>query len=179
MSGSSYSISDESSKDSLESYYLCSCGNGIKYTWKEVHGHQFRDHFNSNSIGYTEYPAKDPLVFHAFPKSLRRQGLEKTADIVDGDRNVQYGDPNADFETIAAFWNIFLGRVWERFKFDHDPESTEVNPFDDGLIKPEHVAVMMGHVKDSRISWSPEKEDHWLDKMGYAACGYDIIMRNQ
>jgi hypothetical protein len=35
------------------------------------------------------------------------------------------------------------------------------------------VAIMMILLKVSRLGWSPEVADHWLDVAGYAACGYD------
>lgn len=83
--------------------------------------------------------------------SVRRELLEGAADLVDGDRNNQYGDPRQDFQRTAALWNTYLG-------------------IED--IEPHDVAAMMALLKLSRIRWSPLKEDSWMDLAGYAACGW-------
>ena len=77
--------------------------------------------------------------------------LAEAASLVDGDRNAQYGDPRQDFLRTAAMWTAYLG--------------TEVHPHD--------VAAMMALLKVSRIRWSPDKRDSWVDLAGYAACGWD------
>jgi hypothetical protein len=38
------------------------------------------------------------------------------------------------------------------------------------------VAAMMIMIKLSRIAWTPEDIDHWVDIAGYAACGYESYM---
>jgi hypothetical protein len=88
--------------------------------------------------------------------SPRRELLEAAADIIDGDRNVQYGEPTADFKRTAEFWSSYL--------------NVEIRPHD--------VAAMMSLLKISRISWSPNKSDHWLDLAGYAACGFECADTN-
>ena len=83
-----------------------------------------------------------------------REKLLMDADsIVNGDRNVQYGDPNQDFRRTATMWGAFLG--------------IELEPW--------QVAAMMALLKISRIAWSPTKRDSWLDLAGYAACGADCV----
>ena len=87
----------------------------------------------------------------------RKEALSQIDQMVNVDRNVSYGDPNADFERIAALWNTYLqGRK------------------DQSSIKPHDVAVMMVLLKVSRLCWSPEKDDNWLDMGGYSVCGYDV-----
>ena len=83
----------------------------------------------------------------------RRDLLNEAADLVDGDRNVQYGEPTADFARTAEFWSTYLG--------------TKVSPHD--------VAAMMSLLKISRLTWSPMKRDHWTDLAGYAACGFECV----
>jgi hypothetical protein len=88
----------------------------------------------------------------------------KTAEThVNGKRNIDYGDPISDFRTTAEFWQTYLRRVVEcRGALD---------------LQPHDVAAMMMMLKMSRISWSPDEEDHWIDAAGYAACGYDCTER--
>lgn len=97
------------------------------------------------------------------PSNIRSRVL-RTAEVhVNGERNIDYGDPISDFRTTAEFWQTYLMRIMEcRGHLD---------------LRPHDVASMMMLLKVSRISWSPEKEDHWVDAAGYAACGYDCVER--
>lgn len=92
----------------------------------------------------------------------RRSVLMEAADLVDGDRNNQYGDPIGDFKATADMWTAYLRRSL----------GVEIDN-----LQPHDVAAMMGLLKISRIGWSPEKRDHWADLAGYAACGYDCSVR--
>lgn len=85
------------------------------------------------------------------PTSPRRALLDEAADLVDGDRNAQYGDPRQDFNRTAAMWTAYLG--------------VDVVPHD--------VAALMALLKVSRLRWSPDHRDNWTDLAGYAACGWD------
>lgn len=84
-------------------------------------------------------------------QNVRSDILSSAEVLVNGDRNAQYGDPKQDFARTAQMWGAYLG--------------IELEPHD--------VAAMMGLLKLSRIRWSPEKKDHWVDLAGYAACGAD------
>lgn len=98
-------------------------------------------------------------------ETVRRDLLNEAAELVNGDRNCQYGDPIGDFKCIADMWSAYLRRKQEI------PESFELEPHD--------VAALMSLLKISRIGWSPEKKDHWTDLAGYAACGYDCTLREK
>lgn len=89
--------------------------------------------------------------------------LNEAIKLINGERNSTYGDPLDDFATTAGMWNIYVQRIIEaRGTLD---------------IKPHDVAVMMNLLKISRISWSPEKRDHWADLAGYTGCGWDCVVR--
>src|SRR5690606_30704857 len=70
--------------------------------------------------------------------------LRTAEELVNGDRNVQYDEPDADFARTAKMWAVYKGVPFER----HD------------------VAVMLILMKVSRLSWSPSKEDHYFDIAG-------------
>lgn len=91
--------------------------------------------------------------------SIRRDVLMLAADLVDGDRNSTYGDPLQDFRRTATYWTTYLEGIGDRPLLPHD------------------VAAMMSLLKISRISWSPDHKDHWVDLAGYAACGHDCVER--
>lgn len=93
-------------------------------------------------------------------KKNRTHVLSEADRLVNGDRNVDYGDPISDFRTTAEMWSAYLSRRLG------SPVSLE----------PHDVAAMMMCLKISRISWVPDKEDNWVDLAGYAACGWDCVL---
>ena len=85
----------------------------------------------------------------------RTDTLNKAEQLINGDRNNHYGPPSQDFNRTAQLWTTYLdGRT---------------------IIEAHDVAVMMILLKISRIRWSPEQHDHWIDIAGYAACGHDAF----
>jgi hypothetical protein len=92
----------------------------------------------------------------------RTRVLRTAESLVNGDRNNQYGDPIQDFQRTADFWTIYLAEKGL-----------------DAPLLPHDVAAMMSLLKLSRIGWSPDKEDHWIDLAGYAACGADCVQRQR
>lgn len=116
--------------------------------------------------------------------SFRRELLSTAADLVDGDRNVQYGDPNEDFRRTSIYWSTHLGGVLRRrlalcgYPGRDIPPEMIIHIVDD-LLKPHDVAIMMTMLKQSRLAWSPEVRDHWIDTAGYAGCGWDCVVREE
>ena len=111
--------------------------------------------------------------------SVRRDLLSEAADLVDGDRNAQYGDPNQDFRRTGKFWSTYLAGVAERKlaedgSWPHEVQEDIVRFIED-LIDPHDVAWMQVFLKGSRSTVSPGKRDHYADAAGYAACGYHTV----
>lgn len=95
--------------------------------------------------------------------NVRRRILYTADSYVNGDRNVQYGDPSKDFAQTAAYWTTYLESVgWRRGE-----------PHDEVGLRPHDVGIMQALLKISRLAWSPDKEDHYVDLAGYAACAAD------
>lgn len=110
------------------------------------------------------------------PKTKRRQILEEAAELVDGDRQAAYGDPNTDFQRTAIYWSTHAGGVFRRRLFETgEVVSPHILEMIDSLFSKHDVAAMMAQLKISRIAWSPEKRDNWTDGAGYFACGYDCV----
>lgn len=97
--------------------------------------------------------------------------LTLAESLVNGDRNVQYGDPRSDFLRTARLWETYLNGAHERHVQD---EYTA----DSIIIEPHDVAILMLLLKISRLAWSPDKQDTWADIAGYAACGWDCVAEN-
>lgn len=89
---------------------------------------------------------------------MNKSEILKTAEnIVNGDREKQYGKAENNFNTIANLWADYL--------------SVKVEPTD---IEPKDVAAMLALLKIARIDTGHAKEDNWVDLAGYAACGGEI-----
>ena len=90
--------------------------------------------------------------------SPRAELLREAEALTTGDRNNQYGPPSQDFARSAGILNA-LG-----FRGPGDRP-----------IRTHEVALILAAVKMSRLVWSPEKRDSWVDLAGYAACGFDCV----
>lgn len=112
--------------------------------------------------------------------NYRTKMLNEASSLVNGDRNAQYGDPIDDFRRTATYWSTHIGGVFRRKAFDMGVsiQDNDILYVVDHLLDPHDVAIMMSQLKDSRLAWDPYKEDTWVDKAGYAACGYDCSVRN-
>lgn len=113
----------------------------------------------------------------------RRDLLSEASELVDGDRNVDYGDPIQDFSRTGKYWGIHISSLFGRrihlMGLDGDKDinvQTVIGMLED-IIEPHDVAIMMMQLKHSRLAWSPDKRDHWVDAAGYAACGWDCTVR--
>lgn len=93
---------------------------------------------------------------------LPRSALLRDAEAaINGDRNNQYGPPTQDFQRAADALNTFGFRVLG------EPLSSH------------HVAIIMSVLELSRLMWSPQTRDSWLDLAGYAACGHECVVAEQ
>lgn len=83
----------------------------------------------------------------------RVEALREAARIIAGERDIQYGGPEENFERIARIWGVIL--------------STNITR--------EDVAMMMVGLKVARYaSKSGFQPDTWIDVAGYAGCGYEV-----
>lgn len=83
----------------------------------------------------------------------RKDILEKAINCVCGQREQDYGSPENNFQTIADFWNTYLG-------YTH--------------LTATDVAMMMALLKIARIKNGGGTGDSFVDLAGYAACGGEL-----
>jgi len=83
-----------------------------------------------------------------------RQFFLKTAEeLINGPRAKEYGPARKNHERIAQIWSIILEQE----------------------ITPEQVVACMVGLKLARLSEDMTKDDSWVDIIGYAALGGEII----
>ena len=143
----------------LQERKLISVGDKIfENSWSEKELDQgFRDSKWDKPSSDPEYDAKTEEKTDC---NYKAELLDKANKIVNGDRNVQYEEPDANFKRVAALWSTYLTSSLRVELSAHD------------------VAIMMILLNISRLTWSPGKEDLWLDIAGYAAWGWDTVNRN-
>jgi len=84
----------------------------------------------------------------------RKEILTEAEKCVCNGRNIQYGEPEDNFNTIAKLWSAFL----------------------DIEIAAWQVAAMMMLMKNARIKSSKGRDkDSWVDTAGYSACGGELM----
>ena len=83
-----------------------------------------------------------------------RQFFLKTAEeLINGPRAKEYGPARKNHERIAQIWSIILEQE----------------------ITPEQVVACMVGLKLARLSEDMTKDDSWVDIIGYAALGGEIV----
>lgn len=92
--------------------------------------------------------------------TIREDILSSALECVKRDRNLDYDEPEKNFERIADLWNVYLG----------DKLNEDITPHD--------TAIMAILIKVARVMSSPSKKDHWIDIAGYAACGAECVVEN-
>jgi hypothetical protein len=115
----------------------------------------------------------------------RVEVLEEAKTAVLGDRNAQYGEPDQDFARTAALWNILSVAQFDAMIAKAHPLVQDVYlPVDvcRGLIAQldtaASVADKMVALKLSRNTHM-RKLDNYVDIAGYAACGYESVLRSK
>jgi hypothetical protein len=89
--------------------------------------------------------------------------LEKANELVNGDRQQDYGDPWINHARIAALWQLYLvGRFGD---FERDDVYVSNRRVD---IEATDAAMMMILVKVARLMESPNHTDSYVDLAGYA-----------
>jgi hypothetical protein len=101
--------------------------------------------------------------------------LSEALETVTGPRRAAYGTPAENFGATAKLWNAYLNERMKRNEALERSDLSDPRP----LLKRGRlaldamdVAILMDLLKTARLIVSPGHRDSWLDKAGYAACGW-------
>ena len=87
----------------------------------------------------------------------RKDFLDTAEGLINGPRAKEYGPAKLNHQRIADIWSILLAK-----KLSAD-------------ITPEEVVACMVGLKLARLAEDTNKDDSWVDIIGYAALGGEII----
>jgi len=87
----------------------------------------------------------------------REDFLKQAESLINGPRAKEYGPARLNHQRIADIWTILLAK-----KLAAD-------------ISPEDVVACMVGLKLARLAEDMHKDDSWVDIIGYAALGGEII----
>lgn len=87
--------------------------------------------------------------------ATRDETLTAARDLINGHRQDDYGTPQQSFGRIATLWGQVLGLD----------------------VQPHQVALCMALLKISRLTYSPDHADSWVDACGYVALGSELATK--
>lgn len=97
--------------------------------------------------------------------SLLKQGAELTA----GDRNIEYGEPQENFENVALLWNAYLNGKY----------GGEIIDEKNAQLTPEDVAWFCVLLKTARTFIGKPKADTYIDAAVYSAIAGELAILNE
>lgn len=99
--------------------------------------------------------------------------LRKADEIINGERQDQYGNPEDSFKIIAGYWNVYLHAEFHKHHHDIDEEGYRR---DLGIaLEADDVAIMLSLMKHARMSGQQWHPDNAIDAIGYLAILADRI----
>jgi hypothetical protein len=94
---------------------------------------------------------------NTIPTKDREYFLKLAESLINGPRAKEYGPAKLNHQRIADMWSIILAKKLS------------------DKITPEEVVACMVALKLARLSEDISKDDSWVDIIGYAALGGEII----
>ena len=93
--------------------------------------------------------------------------LVRADEIINGERQDSYGNPEDSFALIANYWNVYLSNL---FSTGDESFTTELDASD--------VAIMMSLFKHARMSGQKWHPDNAVDACGYLAILNDRLKKD-
>ena len=101
-------------------------------------------------------------------RDKRGSVLLRAHEVINGQRQERYGQPEDCFNSIAALWNAYL-----RGKAAAEDDG-DFYPLTFPSLAPQDVAVMMALLKIARMQHGAGTEDNAVDCCGYLALAEDM-----
>lgn len=87
--------------------------------------------------------------------NIRTQCLMDAIELINGDRNRDYGEPIENFQRVADGWSIILRQA----------------------VSPHEVALCMAWLKIARLVNTPTHRDSYTDGAAYIALAQELVQR--
>jgi hypothetical protein len=114
----------------------------------------------------SKFRAKDTIKKNNHPvdvdEMVRGKALKKALEIINGERQDSYGNPEDSFALIAEYWSTYL-------------RAKKKKSGSDTSIYPQEVAEMMALFKIARMSGQKTTADSYADCAGYIGLAGDMI----
>lgn len=127
-------------KSCVYEYPCCDCMDGSKFRAKDTIKK------NNHDVDVDEM--------------VRGKALKKALEIINGERQDSYGNPEDSFQLIADYWTCYL---------------ESVGAGTGQMIKPRQVAEMMALFKIARMSGQKTTADNYADCAGYIGIAGDML----
>jgi hypothetical protein len=101
---------------------------------------------------------------------MKSETLRRADEIIHGERQDQYGDPEDSFKLIAEYWSMYLrSRLQEIVHYCDIPDDMLIN------LGAQDTAIMLALMKIARMSGQKWHKDNAVDACGYLAILNDRI----
>jgi hypothetical protein len=94
-------------------------------------------------------------------KETRGKVLTESLNVINGERQDSYGNPEDSFKIIAEYWTTYL-----------KAEGILVH---DKKLSPKNTTIMMSLFKHARMSGQGDKLDNYRDAGGYIGIASDML----
>tara|TARA_R100001594_G_scaffold99610_1_gene134148 strand:+ start:688 stop:1074 length:387 start_codon:yes stop_codon:yes gene_type:complete len=108
--------------------------------------------FGNHFIRNEDWTTRPCPVCIGEPENLRTKILNEASDLINGDRQAEYGPPSKNFKSIADIWNAG----------------------EDQKIEPWEAALKLAGLKIARLKGPKPSWDSFRDGIGYVALAAEL-----
>lgn len=124
----------------------------------------------------SKFEAKEDTIKknnHEPPPIGRGKALKKALEIINGERQDSYGNPEDSFALIAKYWNAYLIEVQKSVLTKHGFDPKDYDLVD--ILDARKVSEMMALFKIARMSGQRTTPDNYADAAGYIGIAGDMV----
>ena len=106
-------------------------------------------------------------------RPTRGKILKQALDVINGERQDSYGNPEDSFQLIAGYWNTYLIALQKNILAANGFDLDDYKLVD--MLSAKEVAEMMMLFKIARMSGQKPCVDNYTDLAGYAGIAGDMV----